>query len=98
MIEYQAAAKINLALHVTARRDDGYHCLDTLVTFAKYGDLIQVEPDKVISLTIDGPFAEALGNKTDNLVLKAARLLQYTANENGIATLGAAIHLTSACQ
>ena len=36
MIEYQAAAKINLALHVTGRRDDGYHNLDTL------GDLCKI--------------------------------------------------------
>ena len=93
MVEYQAAAKINLALHVTARRDDGYHCLDTLVTFAKFGDVIRVEPANGISLTIEGPFADALGNKNDNLVLKAARLLQQAAKEIGVTAPGAAIHL-----
>lgn len=93
MIEHQAAAKINLALHVTGRRDDGYHWLDTLVTFANFGDVIRVEPANDISLKVDGPFAEALGNKTDNLVLKAAHLLQQVAKENGIITPGATIHL-----
>ena len=93
MIEYQAAAKINLALHVTARRDDGYHSLDTLVTFAKFGDVIRVEPANNISLTIEGPFAEALGNKDDNLVLKAAHLLQQVVKDSGNNAPGAIIHL-----
>ena len=93
MIEYQAAAKINLALHVTARRDDGYHCLDTLVTFANFGDLISVEPADDISLTIEGPFADDLGSKDDNLVLKAARLLQRVARDCEIGAPGAAIFL-----
>lgn len=93
MIEFQAAAKINLALHVTARRDDGYHCLETFVTFAKYGDVIRVEPANDISLTIEGPFAEALGSTDDNLVLKAAHLLKQAAKESGRNVTGAALHL-----
>ncbi len=35
-----ARAKINLALHVTGRREDGYHLLDSLVAFAEVGDQI----------------------------------------------------------
>ena len=40
-IDLAARAKINLALHVTGRRDDGYHTLDSLVAFADFGDIIR---------------------------------------------------------
>jgi 4-diphosphocytidyl-2-C-methyl-D-erythritol kinase len=38
-----ARAKINLTLHVTGQRDDGYHLLDSLVCFADIGDVLRVE-------------------------------------------------------
>ncbi len=69
-----ARAKINLALHVTGRRADGYHLLDSLVAFADVGDLITVVPAETLSLTLAGPYAATLSN-TDNLVLNAARAL-----------------------
>ena len=47
----------------------------------------------IFHLLSEGPFAEALGNKTDNLVLKTAQLLQRTAEDIGIDPQGAAIHL-----
>ncbi len=93
MIEYQAAAKINLALRVTGRRDDGYHCLDTLVTFTEFGDVIRVEQANDISLKVEGPFVEELSNNRDNLVLKAARLLEQAARDRGINVPGASIYL-----
>lgn len=37
-----APAKINLALHVTGKRDDGYHLLDSLVVFAQEGDVVTI--------------------------------------------------------
>jgi 4-diphosphocytidyl-2-C-methyl-D-erythritol kinase len=37
-----APAKINLALHVTGQRADGYHLLETLVTYTQAGDAIHV--------------------------------------------------------
>ena len=76
-IEVRARAKINLALHVTGRRADGYHLLDSLVAFADYGDLVTVDPSPGLSLTITGPFAAGLST-TDNLVLRAARALHPT--------------------
>jgi len=82
-----ARAKVNLSLHVTGRRDDGYHLLDSLVVFPEIGDRIEVEPASGLSLTIDGPFAQDLGTGPDNLVLKAAELIR----PKGV---GAAIHLT----
>ena len=70
-----AQAKINLFLHVTGRRPDGYHLLDSLVVFAPVGDLMTAEPAPALSLAIDGPFATALGSAPDNLVLRAAEAL-----------------------
>lgn len=68
-----APAKLNLALHVTGRRGDGYHLLDSLVCFAAMGDVVTLSPGP-LSLTIDGPFAAGLEAGDDNLCLRAARL------------------------
>ncbi len=75
-----AFAKVNLALHVRARRDDGYHELDTLYAFADDGDQLAVLGETgtrgEILLTVRGPFASQLSAGADNLVVRAARLLQ----------------------
>ncbi|WP_417811896.1 4-(cytidine 5'-diphospho)-2-C-methyl-D-erythritol kinase [Thalassospira alkalitolerans] len=75
-----APAKLNLFLHVTGKRDDGYHLLDSLVCFAEYGDVVSAtrRDDTAITLAISGPMAGNLsdGNPDDNLVMRAARLLQ----------------------
>lgn len=71
-----APAKVNLALHVTGRRADGYHLLDSLVAFARVGDRLEAEPAPGLSLTLAGPFAAALGAGADNSVLAAAALLR----------------------
>ena len=42
VVQRVARAKVNLALHVTGRRGDGYHLLDSLVAFADFGDVIRV--------------------------------------------------------
>src|SRR5690349_23912718 len=71
-----APAKINLYLHVTGRRDDGYHLLDSLVAFADIGDVVEARPADRLSLAIDGPFAAPLrSDGAENLVLRAAKLL-----------------------
>jgi len=71
-----APAKINLTLHVTGRRGDGYHLLDSLVVFASVGDTLSVAPRPDLHLSIDGPEAHSLlPVDQDNLVLRAARLL-----------------------
>ena len=66
-----APAKINLALHVTGRRADGYHMLESLVAFAAVADELEADAARRDSLTISGPFAPALGNGEGNLVLRA---------------------------
>jgi len=77
-----ARAKVNLYLHVTGKRADGYHLLDSLIVFAETGDDIRVASADDLSLTVDGPFADGLAAEADNLVLRAARAL---AAEAGIA-------------
>jgi len=72
MIEEFAAAKINLALHVTGRRADGYHLLDSVVVFASVGDVVQLRKGGDFSLEIEGPFAAGLDAGEDNLALRAA--------------------------
>jgi 4-diphosphocytidyl-2-C-methyl-D-erythritol kinase len=67
-----APAKVNLALHVTGRRPDGYHLLDSLVVFPALGDRLEAEPARGLSLTIDGPFGRDLDAGPANLVLRAA--------------------------
>ncbi len=52
-----APAKVNLALHVLGRRDDGYHLLDSLVVFADVGDVLHAVPAASLDLHIAGPFA-----------------------------------------
>lgn len=44
MIRVEARAKVNLYLHVTGRRADGYHLLDSLVVFPAIGDTVEVQP------------------------------------------------------
>jgi 4-diphosphocytidyl-2-C-methyl-D-erythritol kinase len=66
-----APAKINLALHVTRRREDGYHDLESLIVFADIGDDLEAEVAGEDSLVISGPFAAGLGAGPTNLVLRA---------------------------
>lgn len=76
-----AAAKINLWLHVTGRREDGYHLLDSLIAFAGVGDRLTLTRSDDLSLSLAGPFSEGLTTTSDNLVIRAATLL---ASEAGI--------------
>lgn len=72
----RAPAKVNLTLHVTGRRQDGYHELDSLVVFAGVADLLTLDPKKPEGLDVSGPMAPFAGPDADNLVLKAMRALQ----------------------
>lgn len=69
----RAPAKINLTLHVTGRRADGYHLLDSLVVFTQAGDSVSTQPGA--GLVISGPEAAGLSAGSDNLVARAARLM-----------------------
>ena len=72
----RARAKINLTLHVLGRRDDGYHDLESLVTFAALGDELTLVEGPTLSLSLSGPQAHALTAGDDNHILKATRELQ----------------------
>ena len=73
MLAETAPAKVNLYLHVTGRRPDGYHQLDSLAVFPEAGDVLRAEPADALSLALRGRFANALAGEVDNLVLRAAR-------------------------
>lgn len=68
-----APAKVNLSLHVTGQRTDGYHLLDSLVAFVDVGDRVTVSLGEGMRIT--GPQADALQPDEDNLCLKAARAM-----------------------
>ncbi len=71
MIVEPAPAKLNLALHVRARRDDGYHELETLFAFVTDGDTVALTPAAQDGFAITGPFAAGLSGEGNNLVTRA---------------------------
>jgi len=70
-----APAKINLYLHITGKRSDGYHLLDSLVAFADVHDKVEVTPCNTVTLAVEGDYASKVP-PADNTVLKAALALQ----------------------
>ncbi len=71
-----APAKLNLYLHVTGRRPDGYHLLDSLVAFADIYDVLTIAPAPSLEFTAEGPFAADMGDDpAANLVVRAALAL-----------------------
>jgi 4-diphosphocytidyl-2-C-methyl-D-erythritol kinase len=80
-------AKLNLALHVRRRRDDGYHDLETIFAFTEFGDALSVEAADTLSLTLAGDFAAAVPPGADNLVLRAAQALDGGAGRGAAITL-----------
>lgn len=87
MMQRIAHAKINLSLHVTGQREDGYHLLDSLVAFTHFGDTVTVfkneNPLSLVWLKIEGPFAKGLDEGANNLVNRAALALAYRIMEKG---------------
>src|SRR5436190_8722920 len=71
----EGRAKVNLTLRVNGRRADGYHDLESVVAFADCADRLTLSPGSDLDLKMSGPLAQACGDTSDNLVLKAARLL-----------------------
>lgn len=79
MLKVFAPAKVNLHLHVTGRQTDGYHTLDSLVTFADIGDVLYIEKARQFSFAVEGPFANSFTHaeldsspQSKNLVVRAA--------------------------
>lgn len=88
-----APAKINLALAVVGRRADGYHLLDSLVTFTAFGDRIGLSPAAEDRFTLSGRFAETLAAEGDNLVTRARDRLRAALAATGQAAPPVHVHL-----
>jgi 4-diphosphocytidyl-2-C-methyl-D-erythritol kinase len=77
IVSEDAFAKINLALHVTGQRSDGYHLLEMLVTFARCGDRLTFSAAAADEFHLSGRFGDLLqGDNGTNLVLKARDALR----------------------
>lgn len=86
-----APAKLNLFLHVTGRRDDGYHLLQSVFQLVDLHDELHFtlrDDDAIVRVTdIVGVPAE------DDLIVRAARLLKAAAAERGLPTTGVDIEI-----
>jgi 4-diphosphocytidyl-2-C-methyl-D-erythritol kinase len=71
----RAPVKVNLALRVGARRDDGLHEIESLVAFAQVADGLSLEAGRALGLDVRGSSRKACGPLADNLVMKAVRAL-----------------------
>jgi len=80
-LKISAPAKINLFLHVTGKRDDGYHLLESLVGFTDVADEITISPSSKFQVSFDGPFSELL-DKHDNLIISAAEIIAEYAGKS----------------
>ncbi|MDN5682017.1 MAG: 4-(cytidine 5'-diphospho)-2-C-methyl-D-erythritol kinase, partial [Ewingella sp.] len=85
---WPSPAKLNLFLYITGQRANGYHELQTLFQFVDYGDSLSFVPRNDGRIVLTTP-VEGVADE-DNLVVRAARLLQRHAN----CSLGADISLT----
>ena len=92
--QFPSPAKLNLFLHVVGQRKDGYHELETLFQFLNYSDTIEIavtdSSDIELLTPIDGV------NNEDNLIIKAAHILQHKAQQetnSSIKLLGAKIRI-----
>lgn len=92
-IEATAPAKVNLTLHVTGQRDDGYHLLDSLVVFADVGDALTATPASELLLAVGGLFAAGVPINETNLIIRAAEVLRatYGISDGAILTLDKAL-------
>jgi 4-diphosphocytidyl-2-C-methyl-D-erythritol kinase len=88
MHTWPAPAKLNLFLHVTGRRADGYHLLQTVFQFLDYGDQLRFEPTGDGRIVRAAPLPDV--PEDGDLTVRAARLLQAHAG----VTPGAVIRLT----
>lgn len=72
-----AYAKLNLALHVRRRREDGYHELETVFAFVDAGDELAVAPAARDELRTVGEFATQIDDPFGNIVAKALSALPH---------------------
>ncbi len=76
----KARAKLNLTLHVTGRREDGYHLLNSLMVLTDIEDVIEIQPSPVLKFHMAGQTSAALAHEeNDNIVLKTTRMVAEAA-------------------
>ena len=79
---YLAPAKLNLFLHITSRRTDGYHCLQTIFQFLNYNDVLYFKVRNDGQLICETKIQDLLPEQ--NLIQRAAHLLkQYSGSQFG---------------
>ena len=88
-IKASAPAKVNLTLHVTGQRGDGYHLLDSLVVFADVADQLTATTAPDMRMSVSGPFSPGVPSDHTNLIMRAAETLRAV---RGV-KLGAALAL-----
>jgi 4-diphosphocytidyl-2-C-methyl-D-erythritol kinase len=88
-----AYAKINLALHVLGRRADGYHELDSIVAFAKIGDVVELEMAAQTTFTVSGPFAIEVPTDRKNIAVQAYDALSKLYEKHNLVLPTVKIHL-----
>lgn len=76
---WAAHAKVNLALHVTGRRDDGYHQIESLAVFTRFGDRVETELADSDTFSVSGRYASVVPLDGGNLVLRARDALRKEA-------------------
>jgi len=78
-----APAKINLFLHITGKRDDNYHLINSIFSFSDFGDIIKLSDAEKDILNISGRFANQISDVqdlNDNLVFKVVNLIRNKFN------------------
>ena len=84
---WPAPAKLNLALQITGRRADGYHLLQTVFRLLAWGDRIHLRPRPDGAIQRVGASVPGVA-EDDDLVIKAAKLLQKFAKSGQGADIG----------
>ncbi|HDY85525.1 hypothetical protein LCGC14_0631040 [marine sediment metagenome] len=75
MTSWTSPAKLNLFLHITGRRSDGYHELQTAFQFLDYGDTLSFEPTVTPNIELLTPIEGV--EHDNNLIVRAAKALQH---------------------
>ena len=73
--EYLSPIKLNLFLEVINKTSDGYHQLESLMIFCKFGDFIKIKKSNKFLFSIEGPFSENLSTK-QNIIIDTVSLLE----------------------
>ena len=73
--EFISPVKLNLFLEVINKTSDGYHELESLMIFCKFGDLIKIKKSNKFLFSIEGPFSKNLSTN-QNIIIDTVSLLE----------------------